>query len=218
MYANCICMLFLVAVSCSSNSEADANVSNKPQADVLLSNFYGKPFNYGATVETKQQNVPGASNRSVEVQNLQITEVFVDGDERARGYVFSDKETSELLYFFDVDRVDYKMTAIKVDAAQTMTFNNINEVDKYISTNEFDFITIKDHPDFAPPTPEQPVALGIRYSYGAPYEYNGKCYQAVFYAHFFLGFQLTRWRAVQVLSPSNNLVNESVPCGTEYQP
>ncbi len=216
MYANCICMLFLVAVSCSSNSEADANVSNKPQADVLLSNFYGKPFNYGATVQTKQQNVPGASNRSVEVQNLQITEVFVDGDERARGYVISDKETSELLYFFDVDRVDYKMTAIKVDAAQTMTFNDINEIDKYISTNEFDFITIKDHPDFEPPTTEQPIALRPRYTYGSCFRgVDGNWVRGVYITRYFLGIRISKTIA---LMKEDGTGQVTVGCNEEYNP
>ncbi|OYQ48197.1 hypothetical protein CHX27_02570 [Flavobacterium aurantiibacter] len=152
----------------------------------------------------------------MEVQNLEITEVFVDGDERARGYLIADKETNNLLYFFDVDRVDYKLTTIKIDAAQTMIFNNINEVDKYLSTNEFDFISIKDNPDFEPPTANQPITFRERYSYGACFRLQDGSYgRGVYRATYFLGIRLSSWTQVLDEESGGPVI---VGCNEEYNP
>lgn len=96
----------------------------------------------GKSVDTNPKSNLSSLNRSTEVENLIITEVFVGDATTARGYIITDKYTNNFLYFIDVDRANFKLTFVKVDINDTKVFNNINELDKYLSTDELDYIKI----------------------------------------------------------------------------
>ena len=128
--------------SCSKEEHTENNVSENAKVNSYLKSFYTKDFQFGKSIETETKSNSSTLNKSVEVENLVITEVFVGEDIRARGYIITIKDTNDFLYFIDVNRVDLKLTTVKVDVNDTKVFNNINELDKYLSTDKFDYIKI----------------------------------------------------------------------------
>ncbi len=74
------------------------------------------------------------------------TEIIIDSDTRARGYLVSKQATGEFLYFADVDRTNYILTGVDIRENQTMILNDINSEPIYLETNEFDFIEIIETP------------------------------------------------------------------------
>jgi len=129
-------------MSCSKENETNQNVSENAKVSTYLKSFYKTNYVLGKSVETKV-NIENASlARTTELENYIITEVFIGDDIRARDYVITDKNNNDFLYFIDVDRVSLKLTSVKIDSSETMLFNNINEFDKYISTNKLDYIKI----------------------------------------------------------------------------
>ncbi|WP_395043555.1 hypothetical protein [Flavobacterium sp.] len=131
-----------LATSCSKDDETNANVIENAKVSSYLETFYSTNFQFGKSVETNPKSNSTLLNRSTEVENLVITEVFVGNATTARGYVITDKNTNDFLYFIDVDRIDFKMTSVKIDVNQVITLDNINQLEKYFSTNEFDYIKI----------------------------------------------------------------------------
>jgi hypothetical protein len=128
--------------SCSNDEETNSNVLENTKVSTYLKSFYSTSYQLGKSVETKSKNSTSELNRSAEVENVVITEVFVGDDAIARGYVVTDKNTNDFLYFIDVNRLEYKLTTVKIDVNDTKVFNNIDELDKYLSTDEFDYIKI----------------------------------------------------------------------------
>jgi hypothetical protein len=178
-------------ISCSKENANDKVISENAKVAPFLKSFYKKDFKLGQAVNTKVANAISATSKSTDVEDLVITEVFVGDDTRARGYVITSKTTNVFLYFVDVDRVDYKMTKVDIVANDIVTFEDIEQMDNYISTNQFDFIKVA-----------QDVLIGngqagnlsrIRYSYGACRD--GWC--GVYQATFFLGIQWTDWEPVR---------------------
>ncbi len=139
-------MLLIVSnifISCSNQEESNNELSQKQNIELYLKHFYNnKKTKLGNSVESRLTQELSTTSKSVEIENLIITEVYVGNDERARGYIISDKETSNFLYFIDVDRVDFKLTSYKVETDETKVFENIEQLDKYLSTDEFDYIKI----------------------------------------------------------------------------
>ena len=79
-----------------------------------------------------------------------------------------------------------------------------------------DFITIKDHPDFEPPTAEQPIALRRRYTYGSCFRgVNGELVCGVYVTRYFLGIRI---RKTLPLMKANGIEQETVGFGEEYNP
>ena len=128
--------------SCSKNDETNDGVNGNAKVSSYLKSFYSKEFQLGKSVDTKMNKTTSAFSKSVEIESVMITEVFVGDETRARGYIITDKSTNEFLYFLDVDRIDYKLTTVKIDVNDTEVYQNIDELDKYISTNQLDFIKI----------------------------------------------------------------------------
>ena len=138
-------VLFLgtsLVTSCSKDDETNSNVIENAKVSSYLETFYSTNFQFGKSVETNPKSNSTLLNRSTEVENLVITEVFVGNASTARGYVITDKNTNDFLYFIDVNRVDFKLTTYKVDVNDTKIFNDIDALDKYLSTDEFDYIKI----------------------------------------------------------------------------
>ena len=141
-----ISFLFLLVVTgCSkdenSNSES-AKINN------YLSRFYKKDFHIGNSVETAVVKSPALSlagttqAKSEDYEGIKLTEVFVGEDERARGYIVTDKDTNEFLYFADVDRENFKLTKVDINANLTQELENIQQLDVYNATNQLDLIKI----------------------------------------------------------------------------
>lgn len=96
-----------------------------------LNNFYGQSFHYGDSIQTSDDGI-----------DYLVTEVVLDTDTRARGYLATDIATNKFLYFVDVDRVNYKLFTDNIIENERKIFENIDRLSDYPSTNEFDFIFI----------------------------------------------------------------------------
>lgn len=131
-------------ISCSKNDETKENIIGNSKVSCYLKSFYNTKYQLGKSIDTKlkKESQNSSLSKSIEVEDFIVTEVLVGEDTRARGYVVTRKSDNQFIYFIDVDRIDYKMTTVKVDVNETMIFNNIDELDKYISTNEFDLIKV----------------------------------------------------------------------------
>lgn len=146
-------VLFVITcfiTSCSKDDQTNSNVSENAKVSNYLKSFYPTKFQLGKSVDTKISKATSAISKSIEVENVIITEVFVGEDTRARGYVITDKSTNQFLYFIDVNRIDYKLTSVKIDANETKVFENIEVLDKYISSNQLDFIKIAEDVNVSP--------------------------------------------------------------------
>lgn len=186
-----IILLSITSLITSCTKESENNSTENAKVAPFLKSFYKKDFRLGQAVNTKEVNAISATSRTTEIDSLVVTEVFVGEDTRARGYVITSKTTNVFLYFVDIDRIDYKMTKVDIVANDIVTFEDIEQMDNYISTNQFDFIKVA-----------QDVLIGngqagnlsrIRYSYGACRD--GWC--GVYQATFFLGIQWTDWEPVR---------------------
>lgn len=129
-------------ISCSKDEQTSSSVSENAKVSNYLKSFYKNDFKLGKSIESKVIKPTSVVSKTVEYENLVVTEVFVANEERARGYVLTNKETNVFLYFVDVDRTDYKMTKVDIDANQTQVLENIEQLDKYITTNQFDLIKV----------------------------------------------------------------------------
>ncbi|MCZ8168823.1 hypothetical protein [Flavobacterium sp.] len=148
--------------------------------------------------------------RVVEIENYTITEVFVGDDERARGYIVTDKNNNEFLYFFDVDRTEFKLTSYDVKENSQQLIEQINLSEKWLVSDMYDFIKVINdgNIDGGPANQIQ----RIRYSYGSCV--NGR--RGVYQAHFFLGFQITDWvRTIDENSPTGQ--QATVGCNELYR-
>ncbi|RAR75693.1 hypothetical protein [Flavobacterium aciduliphilum] len=140
-------ILFLLLVSTSiltscSKDESNKNVSENTKVSTFLKSFYSKDFSFGKSIETTLIKSPSVASKIAEVDDMIITEVFIVDSQIARGYVFTSKDTNLFLYFVDVDRVDYKLTSYDIKADEIKTFENIDELIKYSTTNKLDMIKI----------------------------------------------------------------------------
>ena len=204
----------VIFFSCSDDNETINNDSSNKNVELFLNSFYKKDFKLGKSVVTKSKRPLSKLSKTVDFENYVVTEVLVGKDTRARGYIISDKNTENLIYFLDVDRIEYKITAVELEINETKIFYDINELDKYLSTDEFDLIKIIEDPEFEQPE-DGIISFGKRYTYGAQFQGNdGNCYQGVYQATYFLGIKFTKDKAVK----NENGVNIVVPCGTTYNP
>ena len=73
-------------------------------------------------------------------QGVTVSEVIVNGDTRARGYIVNRLNSGEFLYFTDVDRTEDVLTTYEKNTTETLTFTNLIESPDYLITDKFDFI------------------------------------------------------------------------------
>lgn len=132
----------MLLISCSKE-ENSQDVGSNTKVAAYLKLFYKTDFRIGKTVETKLVNSNSlADARTVEFESVKLSEIFVGVDERARGYIVTDKETDEFLYFVDVDRDDLKLFAYNVAINETLVKENIDLLQEWASSNGFDFIKL----------------------------------------------------------------------------
>jgi hypothetical protein len=205
-----------ILVSCSNDSDTTNSETSSKNVETFLKSFYKQNSELGNPKEIKSRNETNTLNRTVEMQSYLITEVFVGDDTRARGYIITEKSSNDFVFFLDVNRLSYKLTAVKIETNETKHFNEINELEKYLSTDEFDFIKVIEDPEFEEPvvTDPEPVALRIRYSYGSCV--NGV--RGVYQASYFLGIRLSKVTATMETNENGNYVHATVGCNEEYNP
>lgn len=186
-----IAAITLIAIigitSCSKSDEAGNENKN---VNSFLKSFYNKKTILGNSLESKYKKESSVFSKSKEFGNVIVTEVFVGSEERARGYVITDKETSTFLYFVDVDRTDLKMTKVDIQADQTQVVENIDQLEKYYVTDQFDLIKVTQ--DLINENAEAGTLSRIRYSYGACRD----GWRGVYQATYFIGINWTGWSAV----------------------
>lgn len=79
---------------------------------------------------------------SEEEARYDCTEIIIDSDTRARGYLVSDHTTGEFLYFADVDRTSYVLKTLDIVYAERETIMDIDHHPDYYNLGEFDFYQI----------------------------------------------------------------------------
>lgn len=140
-----IFMLFISSITfigCSGedaqkNEEVSTTISQRlsinSEVDGYVGTFYASGFEYGESRETSDENT-----------TYVVTEVLVNSETSARGYVVTEKLTDNFLYFVDVDRIGYNLTTFDVVNNYTRVFHEIDKNEEYFTTHEFDFIVIVD--------------------------------------------------------------------------
>lgn len=129
-------------VSCSEDNETMVNETTNKNVDSFLKTFYSKDYSLGSSAKVNPNSQLSALARTTTFEEMEVTEVFVSNEIYARGYIITDKNTGEFLYFIDVDRDTYILTSLDVKNSEQKTFNNIDDIYNYFSTDEFDFIEI----------------------------------------------------------------------------
>ena len=190
-------LLFVSAgllVSCSSESENIQEQSIDQKTDSFLKKFYSNDYQLGKT-KTSAKNLNGYQQRTTQIEDYSITEVFVGNDEIARGYLFENLQTNEIESFVDVDRINFTLTSVDLDNYQVEIQNAINQMPEYFLTDAFDLIKVINDPIYIDPISNdpQPVTLGWHYEYGA----CGNGFRGVYRAYYLFGIRLTKWEAVK---------------------
>lgn len=137
-------VVLFVGTSIITSCSKEEGVAQNSKVTSYLKSFYSEDFHLGASANSNivKESSSLSSSKSTEVEGVVVTEVFVGGDERARGYIITNKETNDFLYFIDVDRINEKMTTSKIETNETKVFRDINELDRYLATDKFDYIKI----------------------------------------------------------------------------
>lgn len=131
-----------ILVSCSNDNEIETNKTINKNVDSFLKTFYSKNYTLGLSAKVNPKSQISELSRTASLDQVEVTEVFVDNEIKARGYIITNINTGEFLYFIDVNRNTYILTSLDVKNSDQKTFNDINEINNYFSTNEFDFIEI----------------------------------------------------------------------------
>src|SRR5690606_41909992 len=80
--------------------------------------FYGLEISSGRSVDLTEPDTN---------EGVTVTEVTVDGDTRARGYIVNEVENNEFLYFADVNRSTNVLTTYENITGALETFSNLLE-------------------------------------------------------------------------------------------
>ncbi|MFY8188651.1 MAG: hypothetical protein ACOVLC_11920 [Flavobacterium sp.] len=123
--------------SCSSDDSQTSNsdfsqmsrLGVETEVQDYLDDFYGQTFHFGDSIQTSEKGI-----------DYLVTEVILDTDTRARGYVAVELSTNKFLYFVDVNRVSFELYTEDIPENSSKIYNNINQLADYSLTNELDFI------------------------------------------------------------------------------
>jgi hypothetical protein len=142
-----ICVGTVIISSCSNDNptinENSQNLKENSKVSAFLKSFYSNEFEFGKSANiTKKSELTATLSKSIEVEDCIITEVFTTNSLQANGYVITDKVTGDFIYFIDVNRLTYKLTSVDITLNNSKIISNINNVESYFDTNEFDFIEI----------------------------------------------------------------------------
>uniref|UniRef100_UPI00404B5A24 hypothetical protein n=1 Tax=Flavobacterium sp. TaxID=239 RepID=UPI00404B5A24 len=178
-------------VSCSNDNEATFDETSTKNADSFLKEFYSESFNYGRVAKISIQTETSFLERTSYFGEVNLTEVFVGSQEKASGYVITDKITDEFLYFVDVDRTSHILTSVDIEKNEQLTFANIDNNENYASTNEFDFIEIAlNESNNAMGSKIGSRFFGTGYSFGANSN-TIPCFKGVYSNYYVLGIRVS---------------------------
>jgi len=126
-------IVFAVGLSsCSKDMDQKKSLQNNPTkksatSDFLI-DFYGTDaYTFGSSISTTDES-----------GTYEVTEVILDGNTEARGYIATLEGSETLLYFMDVDRENDAATTVDVESGESITRTDLSNDDEYIATNEFD--------------------------------------------------------------------------------
>lgn len=139
-----LCLTIITLTTSCSKEEASNDKNLNEKTSLFLRKFYNNSFKFGKSSNSVIPRKVNEQSRTTELENVIITEVFVGNEERARGYLVTDKESNDMVYFIDVDRINYKLTTFDVEINETQLYNDINEFEKYLSTDELDYIKVSE--------------------------------------------------------------------------
>lgn len=121
-----------------TQSDAKANLRTFSSGELaelghILNEFYDREvtFRTGVTATIEEDEV-----------FYDCTEIIIDSDTRARGYLVSDHTTGEFLYLADVDRTNYVLKTLDIANAERETIRDINLLPDYGSSDGFDIIGV----------------------------------------------------------------------------
>uniref|UniRef100_UPI0040489347 hypothetical protein n=1 Tax=Flavobacterium sp. TaxID=239 RepID=UPI0040489347 len=198
-----------IFVSCSEDNETTTNETTNKNVDSFLKSFYSESFNYGRKAEITIKTETSFLNKTASFEEVNVTEVFVGNQEKANGYVVTDKVTGEFLYFVNVDRTSFILTSVDNDKNEQLTFNNINTNESYTNTNEFDFIEIAlNESNNGISNKVGPRFFGTGYSFGANSN-TIPCFKGVYSNYYVFGINVTGEPEPVQNANGGNL---SVPC------
>jgi len=127
-------------IACT-NDEAIVSDENKE-----TSNFAGKTSDEGYLYAKAFYQSNLSFGKSVDVidpdtkQGVTITEVKVNNEARARGYVVKQIKTDVFLFFADVNREKDVLTVYDANTDKQEIFSNLTKNEDYKTTQKFDFI------------------------------------------------------------------------------
>lgn len=208
-----IVMLFVLIsstlffVSCSNEDAKIDELSNK-KIDTFLKSFYTTEYQIGNKTNVTIKNSNNLQQRTIQVENYSITEVFVGDSEKARGYIIENILTNEVESFIDVDRIEFKLTSVNFDNNQVKVQNNINQSPSYFLTDEFDMIKVITDPVYT--NPGEPIysTFGWREEPGA----CGNGFRGFYRAYFLFGIRWTSWEPVMEMGPNGVERPKTEPC------
>jgi hypothetical protein len=141
--------LFIFATACNKSSEEvlpeNQKITNSQksattttielsnEASNFIKNFYSSDYVLGQQIETSDDNV-----------TYLVSEIIVNNETRARGYITTDVRGENPTYFVDVDRSNYQLHNVDIVNNKTTIINEIDKIDDYYETNEFDVIALVD--------------------------------------------------------------------------
>jgi hypothetical protein len=198
----------LFLLSCSNEIEQLTNNSSQDKLETLLKSFYSNNYRLGDKEKVTIQNNNGNHLKTSQIENYTITEVFVGGEEKARGYIFENILTDEVETFIDVDRTNFKVTSVDLENLQTSIKNAINQMPQYYLSDEFDIIKIITDPIFTNPTNPINVTLGWREEPGACGPGPNGNFRGFYRAYYLFGIRLTKWEPVY----NDNGTRKTEPC------
>ena len=142
--------LLIGFVACKK--EASNQISSPNQLPQLLSalpdevvdyldEFYNDTYQMGQSIQTSDDS-----------NTYEVIEIIVGDDTRARGYIVMNYTSGEFLYHADVDRTNYVLTLQTIGEENPAIYEEIDQNEEYILTDEFDIISaIENVEDGIPP-------------------------------------------------------------------
>lgn len=193
-----IFVLTAVIVGCSkddgnkqysfSNSEPDFLISFPSEISDYLDDFYNNStYSIGTSISTTDSTLG----------SFTVTEVILEGDSNARGFVCMDGNEDYFLYFVDVDRSRKELSFHDIVNETSETFYGIDSLEYYNETNEFDYMYIIDNinhglepnGDTPDPNAKKRKFIGSVTTIGPPL--LGMCWQCTTFYIFWIGVQTT---------------------------
>jgi hypothetical protein len=206
-----------IFLSCTSNDETTPDVATDKNVNSFLKSFYSKPFNYGRKAGMTIKTETSFLNRTASFEEVNLTEVFVGNQEKANGYVVTDKISGEFLYFVNVDRASHTLTSVDINKNEQLVFDNIDKNENYVSSNEFDFIEIAlNENNNGSSNKVGPRFFGTGYSFGASSN-TIPCFKGVYSNYYVFGINVSGGpQGSPVLDDNGGTVE--VPCSQMSYP